>query len=70
MKFEDQLKLRASLVLDYYKLDLKTLKDEDLNVADRERKQQVVKLLDYLSSVKIVDAPILMKLYDLYRLRV
>ena len=67
MKFEDELRLRASVVLDYYKEDIKTLKDENLTYADKERKEQVLKLIDYIGNLKVVDAPVLLKLYDLYR---
>ena len=67
LKFEDQEKLRASVVLDYYKKEIQSLSDDSLSFADKERKGQVLKLIDYLSSVKVIDAPILMKLYDLYR---
>lgn len=53
--------------MDYYKQDLLAMKDEDLYLAEREKKQQCLKLIDYLTQVKVVDASILMKLYDLYR---
>jgi hypothetical protein len=45
------------------------LKDDDITLAERELKQQVLRLIEYLAQVKIVDAPVLMRLYDLYRLR-
>ena len=67
LKFEDELRLRASVVLDYYKEDIKTLKDENLTYVDKERKEQVLKLIDYIGNLKVVDAPVLLKLYDLYR---
>ena len=67
LRFEDQEKLRASVVLDYYRKEVESLSDDSLSFADKERKDQVLKLIDYLASVKVIDAPILMKLYDLYR---
>jgi hypothetical protein len=70
LKFEDEHKLRASIVLDYYKNEVLAMKDEDLTFADKERKKQVLNLLHFLSSLKVVDAPILMKLYDLYRYKI
>lgn len=70
LKFEDQQKLRASVVLDLYKKEVSTLKDEDLTYADKERKEQVLKLINYLGQLKVVDAPVLFKLYDLYRYKV
>jgi hypothetical protein len=47
--------------------ELVALSDDSLTFADKERKGQVIKLIDYLASVKVIDAPILLKLYDLYR---
>lgn len=70
LKFEDQQKLRASVVLDLYKKEVAALKDDDLTYADKERKDQVLKLIDYLGQLKVVDASILFKLYDLYRYKV
>ena len=70
LKYEDQSKLRASIVLDYYLNEVNSLKDEELSFADKERKQQVVQLIKNLTNIKIIDAPILMKLYDLYRMKI
>ncbi|CDW75094.1 UNKNOWN [Stylonychia lemnae] len=69
LKFEDELRLRASVVLDYYIQQVRQLKDEELSFTDKEKKDQVLKLITQLSNVKIVDAPVLMKIYDIYRLR-
>lgn len=38
LKFEDQEKLRASVVLDYYKKEAENISDETLSYADKERK--------------------------------
>ena len=40
---------------------------EDLSYIDKERLAHIETLLGRLSSIKIVDAPILLKIYDLYR---
>ena len=71
LKFEDSQKLRASVVLDFYRKEVEEgLSDEGgLTFADKERKQQVLKLIEYLGSLKVIDAPVLMKLYQLYRLK-
>jgi hypothetical protein len=69
LRFEDSQKLRASVVLDYYRNEVAALPDDALTFADKERKQQVLKLIDYLGSLKVIDAPVLLKLYDLYRLK-
>lgn len=70
LKFEDQTKLRASVVLDFYRQEIESMRDDDLSFADKERKQQVLKLLTYLGELKVVDAPVLFKLYDLYRYKI
>jgi hypothetical protein len=67
LKFEDQEKLRASVVLDFYRKEIESISDDSLSFSDKERKQQVLRLIDYLTSVKVIDAPVLTKLYDLYR---
>ena len=69
LKFEDSQKLRASVVLDYYRKEVESASDDSLSFADKERKQQVLKLIDYLGSLKVIDAPVLLKLYELYRLK-
>jgi hypothetical protein len=62
--------MRASLVLDYYKQELQTFDSDKLTYADRERKEQVAKLIDYLASIKVIDAQVLLKIYDLYRFKI
>lgn len=59
--------MRASLVLDYYKREVLSIENSSLGQGDVERKQQVIKLLDYLNSLKIIDAAVLMRLYNIYR---
>lgn len=65
LKFEDEHKLRASVVLDFYRKEVEAI--EAPSHADKERKQQVLKLVQYLGQLKVVDAPVLLKLYDLHR---
>ena len=38
LKFEDEQKLRASVVLDYYKQEVESINDDDLSLAEREIK--------------------------------
>ena len=45
------------------------MSEESLSFADKEKKQQVLNLIKYMGSLKVIDAPVLMKLYDLYRLK-
>ena len=62
--------MRASIVLDVYKRQVENISDDALTFADRERKQQVLKLIDYLGEIKIVDSQVLFKLYEMYRYKV
>eukprot|EP00347_Sterkiella_histriomuscorum_P012490 403368376 len=70
LKYEDQSKLRASIVLDFYLQEVEAIKDDTLTFSEKERKDQVLQLIKNLQNVKIIDAPILVKLYDLYRMRI
>ena len=54
-------------MLDYYRKEVEALSNDDLTYADKERKEQVLKLIDYLGQLKVVDAPVLLKLHELYR---
>ena len=67
LKYEDSLKLRASLVLDAYESQLSSISASQLSYEDRERFERVSNLLEYLKTVKVVDAPVLLKIYGMYR---
>ena len=67
LKYEDSMKLRASLILDAYQRELNSIDAESLSFEDRERYDRVHNLLDYLKSIKVVDAPVLLKIYNLHR---
>lgn len=70
-KFEDESRLRASVVLDVYKKQVEAIPDSALvSQIDKERKAQVLKLIDYIGSLKIVDAPVLSRLYEMYRYKI
>ena len=56
-------------MLDYYRQEISAMSDDFLSFADKEKKDQVLKLIEYLGSLKLIDAPVLMKLYELYRLK-
>lgn len=69
LRYEDEVKLRASLVLNVQKRvlsDIVTHYDK-LDYSDKERFTQVQILIERLDEIKIVDAPVLLKLYNLYR---
>jgi hypothetical protein len=63
--------MRASLVVDVKLGELSDLKDMaakgTLTFTDKERLNQVESLLKRLNDIKVVDAPVLLKLYNLYR---
>jgi hypothetical protein len=44
------------------------MNEDELNFTDKERRNQVLGLITQLSQVKVVDAPVLMRIYDIYRL--
>lgn len=66
---------RASLVIEQFKHQWTALNNEvkqnssNVNFIEQERLAQTSELLDRLSDVKIIDAPVLLKLYELYRYR-
>ena len=71
LRYEDSVKLRASIVIDQQRTVLREIKHKDierrLSHEDRDRLAQVQILLDRLGDIKIIDAPVLLKLYNLYR---
>jgi len=71
LKFEDEVRMRASLVIDVKLGELSDLRDMaakgKLTFTDKERLNQVESLLKRLNDIKIIDAPVLLKLYNLYR---
>ena len=42
LRYEDNYKLKASIVLDYFKEEIKGYEDSQLSYADKERKEQVL----------------------------
>jgi len=67
LRYEDNAKLRASLVLDAYEIEIDNIDVTGLTFEDKERLERVINLLDYLKSVKVVDAPVLLKIFNLHR---
>lgn len=63
--------MRASIVVDVKLGELSDLKEMaakgTLSFTDKERLNQVESLLRRLNDIKVVDAPVLLKLYNLYR---
>jgi len=67
LRYEDKFKLRASIVLSTYHKDMEQIDFDKLSFEDKERHQRVTGLLNYLKGVKIIDAPVLLKIYNLHR---
>lgn len=67
IKYEESSKLRASLVLDAYSQQLEKLDASSLSHTDKEKLQRVKKMVKHLSTVKVVDAPVLLKIYNMFR---
>ena len=61
--------MRASVVVDAQRRSLDSLVklQGELSFTDRERLSQINTLLGRLNDIKVVDAPVLLKLYNLYR---
>ena len=67
LRFEDSAKLRASIVMNAYSTQITDIDFEKLTYEEKERYERVVNLLQYLKNVKIIDAPVLLKIYNLHR---
>lgn len=71
LRYEDEIKLRASIVIDEQMRALTDLRKAnrrgELNEEDRLTLLQCDTLLNRLAQVKIIDAPVLLKIYNLYK---
>jgi len=67
LRYEDNAKLRASLVLDAYETEIDNIDVATLTFEEKERFERVINLLEYLKGVKVVDAPVLLKIFNLHR---
>lgn len=67
LKYEDRLKLRASIIIDTYSKQIEDIDASQLTLQEKETYEKVTNLLTYLQNVKIVDAPVLLKIYNLHR---
>ena len=69
LRFEDEAKFRASVIIDLHKESLDALEKQIASdsFADKERLKQVRLLLDRLKNLKVIDGPVLIKLFNLYR---
>jgi hypothetical protein len=69
IRYEDENKLRASMILQSYKTALKPIfhSANEMDLKDQERLMQVDVLLRRLGEIKVIDAPVLLKLYHMYR---
>jgi len=68
LRFDDKARLSASIVVDVHGQNLTELKaNKGLSFTDKERLNQIEILMDQLNHIKILDSPVLLKLYNLYR---
>ena len=70
LKYDDQAKLRASIIIDLYKKEMTDFERAALTPEAQVLYQQCEDLMSYLQTVKIIDAPILLKIYNLYRCKI
>jgi len=70
LKYQDNFKLRASLIISAYEKQTENIEYESLSYQDKERYERVVNLLSYLKNVKVIDAAVLLKIYNLFRCNV
>lgn len=67
LRYEDNERLQASLILDAYVKNLNGMNRESLSIEDQERFDRIQILLKYIKSVKITDSPVLLKVFNMYR---
>ena len=67
LQYEDRLKLRASIIIDTYAQQIQDIDASKLTLQEKDTYEKVTNLLNYLQNVKIVDAPVLLKIYNLHR---
>ena len=67
LQYEDSLKLRASIILEAYSSQIENINVNELTYDEKDRYDRVVSLLKFLKNIKIVDAPVLLKIYNLHR---
>lgn len=58
--------MRTSIIISTYEKQLADIDPETLGYQDKAAYTSVKNLLKYLKSVKVIDAPILLKIYKLY----
>mmetsp|Transcript_5516 Transcript_5516/g.9393 ORF Transcript_5516/g.9393 Transcript_5516/m.9393 type:complete len:162 (-) Transcript_5516:55-540(-) len=69
LKYEDSMKQQASIVLDLYSHQIKSLLNgvTELDEGQELQANQVANLVAYLSKVKIIDAPVLIKIINIHK---
>ena len=57
----------TSIILDVYYDRLKAIPDEDLTKNEIKTKKKLMRLSDYVSRIRMIDAPVFAEIYELYR---
>lgn len=66
LRYEDNVKMRASLVLEAYSRQLEEINVKSLSQEEKDRLEKVTMMVEFLKQVKVVDAAVLLKLYNMY----
>lgn len=64
---EEEGKPNSSVILDLFYDKLNSMSETNLTENERETKEKLKELLDYMSRMRVVDAPVLSEIYELYR---
>lgn len=64
--YEDSMRLRSSIIINAYQRQLDDIDYDSLTFQEQESYTRVKNLLTYLKNVKVIDAPVLLKIYRLY----
>lgn len=64
---EEEGKPNSSVILDLFYEKLNSMSETNLTENERETKEKLKELLDYMSRMRVVDAPVLSEIYELYR---
>ena len=66
LQYENTLKLRHSVIIKNYQRQLDSIDQAKLSYSEKETFNRVKNMMTYLANVKIIDAPVLLKIFRLY----
>lgn len=62
-------KQRISLFMDAYKRKLQTFDDSQFTANDKALKEHLINMTDYISKIRIIDAKVLLNIFDTYKFK-